>query len=311
VVVVGGDPDVMAPALQRDGVAFEPAPTVAEATARVRKLRQFRPDVVHSHMTAADIVAAVSAPVVRAPLVSTLHFARPRGRSSLRRLSYRLLPSRFSAQIAISQFVAERCGTSAVVIPNGVPPAPQSCSDRRERVVLVAQRLEPEKQTQTALVAWSRTKLAAAGWRLEIAGDGSHRARLESLARSLGVDSSVHFAGFVADVRERMASASLFLATTPADGFGLSVVEAMAAELPVVAAGSGAHVELLQGLDAQLYETRDANACAETLERFAGDERLRRDAATEGLRRYDENYTVERHVDRLVPLYEQVVSARG
>jgi glycosyltransferase involved in cell wall biosynthesis len=174
--------------------------------------------------------------------------------------------------------------------------------------VLVAQRLEPEKQTQTALVAWSRSNLAAAGWRLEIAGDGSHRSRLEARARSLDIDSSVRFLGFVPDVRERMSRASLFLATTPADGFGLSVVEAMAAELPVVAAGSGAHVELLRGLDSQLYETRDANACAETLELFAHDESLRRDTAAAGKRRFDENYTVERHVDRLLPLYERVAS---
>jgi glycosyltransferase involved in cell wall biosynthesis len=172
----------------------------------------------------------------------------------------------------------------------------------------VAQRLEPEKQTQTALVAWSRAKLASSGWRLEIAGEGSQRKRLEELARKLDICSTVDFLGFVSDVPDRMARASLLLATTPADGFGLSVVEAMAAELPVVAAGAGAHAELLRGLDAELYEARDANACARALEEMAGDEALRRAAAAEGRRRFFEHYTIERHVDRLLPLYERVVA---
>jgi glycosyltransferase involved in cell wall biosynthesis len=301
----------MEAAFENAGVAFVPAPTAVHAVGQVLKLRGFRPDVVHSHMTAADVAAVVTAPAVRAPLVSTLHFAKPRGRSQLRRWAWRALPGRFSAQIAISRFVAERCGTDAVVIPNGVPCVASSGTPLRERAVLVAQRLEPEKQTQTALVAWSRTTLPSTGWRLEIAGDGSQRRRLEELARTLDVAPTVDFVGFVSDVPDRMARASILLATTPADGFGLSVVEAMAAGLPVVAAGDGAHTELLRGLDAQLYEARDANSCAQRLEHMAGDEELRRTAAAEGRRRYLEHYTIERHVDRLFTLYEEVVASPG
>jgi glycosyltransferase involved in cell wall biosynthesis len=311
VVVIGGDPAEMEPAFAIAGVAFVPAPTAVHAVGEVLKLRGFRPDVMHSHMTAADVAAVLSAPVVRAPLVSTLHFAKPRGRSQLRRWAWRALPGRFSAQIAISGFVAERCGTDAVVIPNGVPCVASSCTPPRERVVLVAQRLEPEKQTQTALVAWSRTTLGSTGWRLQIAGDGSRRRRLEELAQALGITSTVDFLGFVSDIPDRMKRAAILLATTPADGFGLSVVEAMAAELPVVAAGDGAHVELLRGLDAQLYEARDASSCAQTLEHLAGDEERRRAAAAEGRRRYLDHYTIERHVDRLLTLYEEVVASQG
>jgi glycosyltransferase involved in cell wall biosynthesis len=260
-------------------------------------------------MTAADLVSVVALPVVRAPRVSTLHFAQPRGRSSLRREAYRGLPRWFRAQLAISAFVAETCGTPSVVVPNGVPERQLAAGDR-ERVVLVAQRLEPEKNTELALEAWHRCGLRHSGWRLEIAGDGAQRRGLRALAGSLGIEETVHLLGFVDDMAERMGRASLFLATAPSEPFGLSVVEAMASGVPVVAAEGGAHQELLAGFERQLFRPGDPEACAQLLDRFGADETSRSDAAARGRTRYEERYTIERQVDRLEEVYAQVASGR-
>jgi glycosyltransferase involved in cell wall biosynthesis len=309
VTVIGGDPSRVHPPLRDGGVVFVPAARAADGLRGLLAQRYLHPDVVHSHMTAADLVSIVALPVVRAPRVSTLHFAQPRGRSPMRREAYRGLPRLFRAQLAISAFVAETCGTPSVVVPNGVP-GREATTERRERVVLVAQRLEPEKDTELALEAWHRCGLRRSGWRLEIAGEGAERRRLQSLARSLGVEETVHILGFVDDMAERMDRASLFLATAPVEPFGLSVVEAMAAGVPVVAAEGGAHQELFAGFERQLFRPGDPEGCARLLDHFGADEALRSDAKARGRTRYEERYTIERQVDRLEDVYGQVASGR-
>jgi glycosyltransferase involved in cell wall biosynthesis len=220
-------------------------------------------------------------------------------------VAYSLLPGCFRAQIAISEFVASTCGSSVEVIPNGVIDVP-AAGLRRERVVLVAQRFEAEKRTDIALTAWARSSLAQDGWRLEIAGRGREGPMLEARAVELGIASSVRFLGFVDDLRARMAVASIFLAPTPSDGFGLSVVEAMASGLPVVAARGGGHREVLSGFESQLFVPGDVEGCAAALERLADSDGCWQEAASRGRHRYEARYTIERHVDHLVELYERV-----
>jgi glycosyltransferase involved in cell wall biosynthesis len=305
VTVVGGDPVRMAPAFGAAGVEYVAAADLVHAARSIARLRP-RADVVHSHMTSADLAAIGTKPAHHAATVSTLHFAQPRGRDRARRVAYRGLPPFLDRQIAISHFVAERCETPTVVVPNGVPTRDVP-SIERGPIVLVAQRLEQEKDTALALRIWARSSLRTEGWSMEIAGRGSEQSTLRSLARSLGVDDSVSFLGFVDDVGARMDRASVLLATAPAEPFGLSVVEAMAAGLPVLAADGGGHHEVLAGFDGQLFRAGDSDAGTIALDALAGDAAALAAAQRRGRERFEAEYTIEKHVDRLVDVYEGAV----
>jgi glycosyltransferase involved in cell wall biosynthesis len=307
--IVGGTAATIGNELREADVEHLPAWTVRDAVGRLRSLRSRAPAMVHSHMTSGDIASVVARPWVRAPRVSTFHFAQPRGRTALRRAAYAWMDHCFTEQIAISAFVASRCESPAVVVPNGVPnPDRGELATDRAPIVLMVQRLEPEKDTTVGLEAWARCRLPHQGWTLEIAGDGSERARLEVLARDLRIESSVRFLGFRTDIATRMARAALFLATAPAEPFGLSVVEAMAARLPVLAAAGGAHNEVLAGFDDQVFRAGSADACRDALERIAADSEARTEAAQRGRRRFEERFTVERQVDALLGVYERAMS---
>jgi glycosyltransferase involved in cell wall biosynthesis len=302
VTVVGGDAATLGQALADGEVRHRPASSLPAAAAAVVRSRPLT--VVHCHMTAADVVGAATKPLVRARLVSTLHFAKPRGSTGARRRLWSTLTGRFDQQVAISRFVAEQSGEPATVLPNGVLDRPSVDPVQRGQVVLVAQRLEAEKHTELALDAWSRTRLGDAGWQLHIAGDGSCRGALEQQVAALGLAGSVRLLGFVDDLTTAMVTAGMLLATAPLEPFGLAVVEAMASGLPVVAARGGAHLETVgAAADPALFAPDDAEGAAALLTTLAGDPEGRA-AYGERLRRHQrEHLSLGPHVDELLTIY--------
>jgi glycosyltransferase involved in cell wall biosynthesis len=272
VTVVGGAETPMRAMLADHGIAWLPGRTVGEAIRSLRTLDGL--DVVNTHMTAADL-AGVLGRRRRVPVVSTRHFASPRGSSVISRWIARSVARRVTAQIAISEFVSRNVEGPNRVVYTGVETA-DACAIEREPIVLVAQRLEAEKRTDVALRAWSMVK-DRRDWRLQIAGSGAQLSQLVRLASELGISDSVDFVGFQTDVAALYARASIFLAPTPREGLGLSVIEAMSHALPVVAAGGGGHLESVGPVSGSaLFAPDDAEAAAVQLERLVGSAEERR-----------------------------------
>jgi glycosyltransferase involved in cell wall biosynthesis len=302
VTVVGGEPGAMVDALGPT-VRHLPGDNFAAVARQLAKVGR-RCEIMHTHMTAAEFAAVSTWPLHRANVVTTRHFAGPRGSTRPARLVGHVVRRVFAAQISISQFVADSIREPSVLIPSGVPNAAPA-RDGAKRV-LVAQRLEAEKDTQLALEAWAKSNLAADGWTIAFAGRGSQESALRSRTRDLGLGESVHFLGFVDDLDKELDQCSIFLATALAEPFGLSVVEAMAKGIPVVASAAGAHRETV-GLVAPelLFEPGDSDACAALLRRVVDDGASSRWGPQ--LRACQQaEFSLERHVGQLLALYDRV-----
>ncbi|WP_427383675.1 glycosyltransferase [Janibacter sp. G56] len=244
VTVLGGDVDRMVAAIDRPGVGVIAVDGVDDALRRLSGPVGRRADVVATHMTAADIAASLSPGLIGTPIVSTRHFAAGRGSSTGAKAASELAARRIHAEIAVSAFIAAAIPEEATVILPGVANRPPGRPARgRIDVVLMVQRLEAEKDSAIGLSAFATSGLTERGWRLAIAGDGSLRSELESRAAELGISESTDFLGHRDDIADLMDKAAIFLAPAPAEPMGLSVLEAMASGLPVVAAGAGGHLE--------------------------------------------------------------------
>jgi len=263
-----------------------------------------RVDVVHVHMTAAELGALASWPRNRVPVVATRHFAMRRGSSLPVRLLAPVIRARITRQLSTSRFVATCIGEPSTVLYSGVRSATALVPEGR--VVLVAQRLEQEKRTVEALRAWARAGLDKVGWELWIAGEGRLRPELERHVNENGL-AAVRFLGHRKDLVALRAASGLLLATTATEAFGFSVVEAMAAGLPVVAADGGAHRETVGACDASLlYPLDDLDACAAIMRRLAAstDERV---AVGARLRAYQQqHFSLDSHIDALEAVYAEV-----
>lgn len=309
VTVIGGEEERMRDALADTGVEWLPGDDVWQTFASLRSTRVH--DIIHSHMSEADLVGAVYrlSPSRRAVThVSTRHFMGARGGSPITRAALRLTADRsIRHELAISAAVAEFATADCDIVYTGVESS--DVARPRERFVLVAQRLEPEKATADAIEAWAVSAAPTQGWTMRIAGDGSERARLEQLVRERGVDGSVEFIGHRDDIPELLDRAGLVFAPTPREGLGILVLEAMAHGAPIVASAGGGHLETVGAVTPELlFAPGDATDGARAIDALVADagERERVGAA---LRRFQrEHFTIERQVAEIHAAYERLLA---
>jgi glycosyltransferase involved in cell wall biosynthesis len=170
---------------------------------------------------------------------------------------------------------------------------------------------EPWKGHELLLDAATRPPLMTASKvRFLIAGDDSpktvgQRQRLEERARQLGIGDRIQILGFIDDVPRRLAA--LDIAVAPSlrpDPLPGSVLEAMAAGLPVVASNTGGIPEMVDaGRTGFLVEPGNATALAETLARLAASAPLRAEMGRAGREVVESRFTIETSVRRLVEVY--------
>ena len=186
VVVIGGDPPAMAEAAMNPDVRHTPGGTLGEVVGSLGRYARGA-DLVHAHMTVSELAAILSPGRRRAPVVSTRHFADRRGAGRLGAVApvvRPLLTRGLAAQIAVSRYVADRIDGPSHVVYAGVADRPAPDPRSRETVILLAQRLEPEKRSEVALRAFAESGLVTSGWRMDVAGTGSERRALERLVTS-------------------------------------------------------------------------------------------------------------------------------
>jgi glycosyltransferase involved in cell wall biosynthesis len=113
--------------------------------------------------------------------------------------------------------------------------------------------------------------------RLVIVGDGPERPSLEAELQLLGIDDRVQLAGERDDVRDLLADADIFVLSSVSEGLPVSVLEAMAAELPVVASRVGGVPELVaDGENGFLVPPGNPDELAAAVGRLVEDRDLRR-----------------------------------
>lgn len=137
-------------------------------------------------------------------------------------------------------------------------------------------RLHPEKRPLLALKAFAAAKLPTDA-RLVFIGDGTLRGQLEALASALRIESRVHFVGHVSDAARYMRALDVLLfASGPTEAFGMTLLEAMCAEIPIVCSDvPGPRSVLGDGIYFSGNEPEDLTAALERCAALSGEARDR------------------------------------
>ncbi len=168
--------------------------------------------------------------------------------------------------------------TKCITIPNFIEPPEIPLPVRKEKQVIAAGRLHPDKDFPTLLRIWKRVCGEYPDWTLKIAGEGNLEQELKQYARELGIAEHVCFTGVLehnALLRE-MAKSACFALTSVSESFGLVLVEAMSCGTPPVSfdirVGPATIIE--DGVSGFLIPNRDEALFAEKLKRLMADTAL-------------------------------------
>ena len=175
--------------------------------------------------------------------------------------------------------------------------------------IATAARLETHKGIDVLLDACARLNRSTPPVHLDIYGDGSLRADLEQRAISSRLDVTFH--GNVSDVRDRLLGADIFVLPSRGENLPITILEAMAVALPVVASRVGGIAELVDdGVSGRLVEPDDVAALAQALTPLVADPHQRAAMGRAGVARVAARFDAAQAGAEMVALYEQQLASR-
>ena len=309
--------------------SVEFSPQVFAATRTLAALLRQEPvDVLHGHTRVAQLVAHRLSRRLRRPYVTTWHGAFTPN------LGRRLWPCTGDVTMAISEPVRQHLRQTFRVpdarirlIPHGIDTRPfESPIDHaaqarlRDQLQLGPQgpvvgtltRLVPSKGVAQLIHSLPQIRATVPDARLLIVGDGEARADLERLAATNGLTEAIHFSGTLLETRLALSLMDVFVfLPMEHEGFGLSLLEAMASARPIVAVrrGGGALWVLQHSGVGTMVEPGDVAALATAITRLLRDRETARRAGEQARAVVKERYALSRMVDQVEAVYRDLVSA--
>ena len=292
--------------------------------------RQYRPAVVHTHILGLNYAYPLMIRYRTPARVYTVHSLAEKdvGRRTgpiVRALAFRYRVGRV-VPVAIAEEV--RVTIQRVygypdppLIPNGVPtdeyaPDPDTRAQWRQAhgiephatVLTHVGRFAPPKNHALLIEAFAQVRSDAPLYLL-LVGGGELQDAVRAQVAGLGLESRVRFLGIRADVADILRASDVFVLSSRWEGNPLSVMEAMAAGLPVVSTGVGGVPELVrEGETGLLVPSEDAGALAQAMQALV-DDPVRRQAMGEAARRHAVAHFDIRHTVRgYEQLYERLLS---
>lgn len=296
-------------------------PAMALRLARVMAARRI--EVLHCHHYSPFVYGRLATAICpRVRLVFTEHGRLSDDAPSRKRRFVNPVLARWPGRLyAVSEdlkrhMVAEGFPAGRVqVLHNGIDPARRPTRDARHAaraalglapgafVVGAVGRLEPVKSLATMLRAHAVLVARHPSAALAIVGDGSERPALEALACELGLGGSVRFAGHRADVRALMPAFDVHVNCSIYEGLSLTILEAMAAGLPVVATPVGGNPEVVVDGETGRLATGHPHALAAAVLALARDPAARSALGDAGRWRVKRHFSVARMVAQYAEAY--------
>lgn len=299
-------------------------PRLAELPWLWRALSLERPTLFHAHLTwpRACKPGVLAAWLTRVPAVATAHLYVASRLKWRTRPILRLLRRIIAVSEEVKTHYARELHVPArrlAVVRNGIrlPPfvAPPNITlradlirGRPDYIVLTPARLHPQKGHEYLLAAAAQVPDAT----FVLAGDGPLRAELEARARKLGLADRCIFLGHRSDMLDLLAVSDLFVLPSLFEGLPISVLEAMAAQRPVVATSIGGTDEVvIHGVTGLLVPPRDPATLAAAIRRLRADPVLAERLAAAGRERVEREFSAVAMARNVMRIYDEVLGGAG
>lgn len=292
--------------------------------------RRLKPDVIHSHQVAALCYAGPAARL--AGISAVVHTEHGRHYSARRRTRWLGRVSGLWAErfFCVSQEIADDICDLRVArrgkvhyLPNGIDPRPFASPFDREAararlsvgpenpLIGTVGRLTEIKCHDVLLRGFARLAGTRSEVRLLFVGEGPRRAELEALAAALGIADRVYFTGYQPDPENYLRLMDVFALTSRSEGMPLAVLEAWAADVPVVATAVGGLPGMIEdGRTGLLLPPHDDAAVARAFARVLDDRPLAARLRMAAREEFDRAYQLDAMAERYERHYRDLLTKK-
>ena len=202
--------------------------------------------------------------------------------------------------------------TPVVAIPNSIPAPGIATSTLDSRLIVAAGRIEPAKRFELLIHAFARLASDHPEWNVRLYGSGSSVGGLRDLIHSYGLDGRIRLMGSVQNMGDEWTKAAIAVSTSDAESFGMTLVEAMRAGVPLISTDcpTGPREIITSGENGILIPPGEVEPLVSTLHEMMSSKVRRRELSTGGLRR-GEDFDISVIADRHAQLFARLMKSRG
>jgi len=176
-------------------------------------------------------------------------------------------------------------------------------------VAIFVGRLTPRKGHAYALEAAPSVLAAIPGFKLLFVGEGELETELRRRARTLGIEDSVVFAGFRRDIAELLAASDLLILPSESECLPLTILEAMASGLPVVAGDvGGVSEEVEDAVTGLLVQPRDADGLAKAIVAILGAPDHGAGLGAAGREKVEAEFSLDACISGVLRVYDELLN---
>lgn len=283
------------------------------------------PDIIHSHRLKENVLAYFSSKFDNNIQLVCTHHGMPEPirltfniikNFVLSKYQYYLLSKYFKHIIVVSEdmrnLFVEKLGfrnEKMILIHNGteIPECDSLGKDRNIFVIGSAGRLFPIKDyplmVEIAMEILQQTNTI----RFELAGEGPEKPRIRSIIHEYGIDNAFKLNGFIENINIFYQGLDLYINTSIHEGLPMSILEAMAHGLPIIAPNIGGIKEILQdGIEGYLVDGRNPKMFSEKCIQLASDKNLRRTMGKASREKIINEFSLEKMAKNYYDLYSSV-----
>lgn len=285
-------------------------------------------DIVHGHLYNGQVLGSIMARMVNIPYVTTIHNTR----SSAKRVSFvrrflinHTMKYHTNRLIAVGDSVANSdtyAGYKFDIITNAVEMMPEISDSEKSLIlqdiignnkalILIAVgKLIPQKAFPDLISAMEIISQNHPHVKLLIAGGGELYDELQTLIKAKGLEDTIFLLGFRKDIPNLLSASDIFVSSSHWEGLPVSILEAMASGLPIVATDVGDNSKVVTPSVGYIIEAHEPGKLAEAMCKLIEDPGKRSQYGKNAKQRIVDHYSVDRWIDKLLTLYQEEIDKK-
>lgn len=287
-------------------------------------MRKKKIEIVHLHNRTAFIYGTIAARLAGIRNIIYTEHGRTIKLTRKAKIAHRLMNRVLKKTVVVTRYLKEMLvekegfnPNKIIIIPNGIDGSKFMINKstlreendlslkEEDKIIGIVARLDPIKNHKCLIGAMTLIEKEEPKAKLLVVGDGPLKSTLIKKVKDRNLQETIYFLGEREDIPNILAGVDLFVLSSLSEGMSITLVEAMAAGLPIIATEVGGNPDLIDhGKNGILVPKGDENAMASAILKVLKNTKIARSLGAEARKKYESEYTLDMMVKKYIAIYE-------